>query len=552
MRNRDITKKINSVIVLLFLAVIPLRYINYHYNLFSYNPVICIFLTIADLLWMYQIERRVTHPVEKRYMIFIAFLNLFLIMIRTFKYIFVDNMVLLRILWYAYYIPVVFSALLMFGVVYYVGKPYDFTSKKVIISLLIPTEIICIGILTNDFHQLMFRFDRPYGSWSDKPGEYHYGILFYITLIWTVLLIILSIIALLKKCMISENRKKFWMPLLPFAGCNILLWFVNLYPDIMAIKMPEIHCFMYPAIMEGLILAGLIPSNEKHIDLWRISSIDSGAMDQNNHLIFREDRNIPVTGKQVKEAMQKPLNICNGRKELRSCAVPGGYAFWVRDVSDLAELRRKLEEAGDVLKEEHSILKAEREIEEQRVKYQKENRLYDSIADHVSSQLEEINSIIHEETEDDDVFIKNIKYACILNAYIKRYSNMIITGEKGRLQGEELKIALSESMEYINLYGVLSHAEYNFSGSFPSQTITAFYTVFEMIIEEYVKNTRAVLLTLKSCNEKIIMYVELDGKHKKAFEEKLNRFAKQENLSFFSESEDNTVYFHIGSGGDDL
>ena len=75
-----------------------------------------------------------------------------------------------------------------------------------------------------------------------------------------------------------------------------------------------------------------------------------------------------------------------------------------------------------------------------------------------------------------------MKYACILNAYIKRYSNLFLLSHQNRLIGSgELQLALMESLEYVRLYGMIAHGSFQGEASLPGNRILLVYRIFEAI-----------------------------------------------------------------------
>lgn len=60
---------------------------------------------------------------------------------------------------------------------------------------------------------------------------------------------------------------------------------------------------------------------------------------------------------------------------------------------------------------------------------------------------------------DEKAFIDTMKYACILNCYVKRCSNLLLLShQNARIDSGELFLAISESLEYVRLFGIKAHA----------------------------------------------------------------------------------------------
>lgn len=542
MENRTVTRRLNTAMIILFLFIIPIRYIDYQSDGMTCNAIICILFTIIAFIWIYQIRRRVIHKAVRRFLVGIAVLNLSLIVMRTIKYIFVlEESMLARNIWYLYYVPMILSVLFMFYATLYVGESYYRKISSRWKLLLIPAVFLCLIIMTNDLHQLVFSFNYGLEGWSDAEGKYRKEIFFYIIMGWIIILITGTLLNVIRKCIVPENRKKIWMPLLPFL-CGMILLLIN--PEDSLIKMPEIHCMIYPSIMESMIIAGLIPSNQKYPEIWNLSSICFGLMSKDEAIDMKNDA-YSVSPDKVLSALNKNQYIMDNDHEIKSREIAGGYGFWIRDISEINNLKNKIREYGDILKEENVMLKAEQEMETEKIKIREQNRIYNSIINNVYWELSEINKILEEDTEDGNTFCRKIIYAAIMNVYIKRYSNMILTGKDGILPAEELRFAVTESLEYISLYGVKVHGEYHLSGMFPSETITFFYNFFQTIVEIYFNKIKGMMVFFHSEDNILKLHIETDGRITEEERSFLIGKAVEQNRSLTIENDDDTIYLTL-------
>ena len=74
------------------------------------------------------------------------------------------------------------------------------------------TIILVILVLTNDLHQLVFRFHPGFADWD---SDYTRAPVLYIVYGWIVLLFIDAICILFSRCRVSTSRKLVWVPMLP-------------------------------------------------------------------------------------------------------------------------------------------------------------------------------------------------------------------------------------------------------------------------------------------------------------------------------------------------
>ena len=157
----------------------------------------------------------------------------------------------------------------------------------------------------------------------------------------------------------AGSRKKIWMPAIPLAGAFVYFAACLISPDGLLSRMfkfAEMICFVLPAFAESLILSRLIPSNDNYSALWHEASIAGGIMDFKGNICYSTKKNIPVLQEQVMEALDHPVSLEGGNMLLGSIRVQGGFGYWTKDISEINRLNRMLEDMGDVLAEENSML----------------------------------------------------------------------------------------------------------------------------------------------------------------------------------------------------
>ena len=199
---------LNTICVVLVLLAGPIRFIGYQYENFPYNNLICILFSAAAFIWIYQIRKRVIHPEELRYLMTIAHLMIFWIILRTIKYeCLVYDQFLARFAWYLYYIPQVFCVVFMLLTVLHIGKPYNQPINRKWKLIYIPSVVIVAGILTNDLHQLAFRFPEGLEAW--KRADYTYGPFYYAAVLWVAVLFLAILIVVFVAAVCPENVKKY-------------------------------------------------------------------------------------------------------------------------------------------------------------------------------------------------------------------------------------------------------------------------------------------------------------------------------------------------------
>lgn len=513
MEKKNQTGVLNIVCVVLVLLSGIIRMTRHHYSFMASNSLTGILFFMAVLIWIYQIRRRLVRPQERKYLTWTAILFLLLLFIRTIKYIFLPaESAAGRYAWYLYYFPQNYTVLLMFFAVLHIDRPYDKPVCRAWKLLYIPAGLLTFGILTNDVHQMAFRFPMGVEKWTQ--ASYVHGPLYFLSLAWLLGLFTAMLVVSLKHCAVPEKRKNLWMPLLPLAVgvLYIVCFFIDsesVFPKLF--KTTEMICFVFPAFMEGLIQAGLFPTNKEYDRLWNASSLGFGIMDRNGKICYQSEMCIPVDFQEIRSAAEKPLLLKNGNIMLQSHEVHGGYGYWIKDISEINKKNRQLQELADTLSEENAMLEGENRLEEKRNRIIHKNQIFDRISGEVTGQLDSLDRMLDSMSEDDEIFEKQIKYGGILIAYIKRYANLLLLAQDAeKISASELGLALEESLQYVRLYGVRGYGEYDKEGELPAKMALTLYRFFECVLEACAARTNTIFVRVFRENNDIYLYMEVN------------------------------------------
>ena len=154
------------------------------------------------------------------------------------------------------------------------------------------------------------------------------------------------------------------------------------------------------------------------------------------------------------------------------------------------------------------MLQAENEIKEQRAKIAEQTRLYNSVSELVSPQLEKIAGLI----DADGDFNKNLAQICVLNCYVKRRANLTLLADRRLFfSSEELYLSLKESSEYLRLYGVISDVYAEKNTGISSDVILFCFDLWENVIENMIAGLSAVMAKISFDNGVYSFRISVDS-----------------------------------------
>lgn len=457
------------------------------------------------IFWGVSIIHRIIRKDLRLYLIIIAIFILFFLVVRMIKYGLTRNDdILNRYLWYSYYVsqclipPTLLLASLSIETKN--GKPL----KKTWFLIFIPAIILLSLIYTNDLHQLTFLFE-----YHNNEFSYKHGIVFYLAIIWEILITIISIIIMIIKCQVSACRKKIWIPIFTFLGC-VFISTICFLVNISSFKIPELLCFSCIMIIESCIDIGLIPSNINYEKYFYHSMCSAFITDENLQVIYRSKSSLSLDKEQLKAAIISPIMV-NKNTRFYGTKIHGGYTFRSEDLSLINEINNGLQEAKQQTKEENDIIEAENEMKKQSAKIDEQKKLYEKVETYTKDEINKLNNILQLKTINEEDFINKMRFACVLAAYIKRRSNLIILSKKDKLMDiDELELSINESISYLSLSNIECFLDCKLKGKINSDILGIIYDFFEMcvVIDPYLQASFLVHLYQKEKN--IIIKIESD------------------------------------------
>ena len=452
--------------------------------------------------WGVSVHLRIVQKQVRQYLGAISFLIILWLTIRTVKYEFVESITAIRYLWYGYYFSMLFIPLFALFVSLSLGKSEDYRIPKWTRVFYIPAFLIFLMVFTNDLHQCVFVFTGG-GEWSDRSYEYSFGI--YIAVAWQVICAASAIVIMIIKCRIPQSKKFFGLPLVLLAAATV-------YTALYAIKVPWIIyvagdftvslCLFTVGIFECCIQCRLIQSNTGYDRLFSITTIGAHITDEKLKIKYSSKTAVEPTGEIMVQAVNGSVML-DENTVLKSHKIHKGYVFWQEDVSELADITKKLEQTQEELRDTGDVLKAESEQKAHWLQIVEENRLYDMIENQTAPQIARLKDIL-EKLKKTDEFAEAQRLLAeivVIGTYIKRRSNLIfVAGQKDSVAAEELLLCINETASNLKLYGVECNLLYRISGQLSPGAANLIYDFFEAVIEK----------SLNSLTD-ILLYAEEDG-----------------------------------------
>ncbi len=468
--------------------------------------------TIYALLlffWGSSLGMRIVGKKTKRLFYQLSIFMFILILVQMIKYNFCRRPIYCRLLWYAYYLPIISVPLTCFRIVCSIGEPEEGKNIKKSHLLWIPCMIFILIVMTNDLHQKVFYFKNGLADYNN----YGHSFIYYIIIAWALIFTLASFFLIIFKCPIDIKKSFFIYPFIPILIYLIYMLVDNRFHSFFEAYPVKLHfqqAMLLTLILfwEACIKLGIIRSNKKHKDYLEMTGLDFTIIDKRGKIIysdnvFREDLVGLKSGEYVDET-----------KIIRKNHLRVGEIVWVEDISSLVSAKKKLESIKAELKKEEEILRSENEVKEIKARNETKNYIYDKIYLSLSKERDDILNIIKNKEMDRE----SIRYIALKGTYIKRWSNLKIIAENLKNKGfdtisiQELYYAIKESLAQLDFYNI----KYEISG-FEDSFLIKFddlldiYKDFEDQLERLIKGNTFISVVLSTTDDETKLILKGDS-----------------------------------------
>ena len=446
--------------------------------------------------WGISVRSRIIQPQVRRYLTAVSALMIFWMTVRSIRYSLEEALWVMRHLWYLYYLPMLFIPLLAVFIALSLGKPESFRLPKWTVLLYIPTAALLLLVLTNDLHQLVFRFPEDAVVWMN---EYRYGIVYFPVVGWMVLCALTALVIMLDKCRVPNSRKVLVLPFVPVVLSVIygaLYIFQLPWLRLIAGDVTVVFCLLIAATLESCIQCCLIQSNTHYRELFDASTVGAQITDPEYHVVLSSRAAQEVNIETLRQTQQAPVMLEGGIR-LSGAPIKNGYVIWTEDVSPLIRVLNDLEEAKENLQDNKDILEEEHAVKEREAHIAEQERLYHIIQRNTEKQILLMDKMIEqaENASSDEERRHILKKMLVIGAYLKRRSNLVFLSDKdSMLEATELELSIGESINNLETFGVTCGFISELTGLILSMNVIAMYDFFEEIAERSLDRMSSILV----------------------------------------------------------
>lgn len=485
-----------SVFLLLFANMIRVVTKDTTPMMYEISQMVVLLIYLGILVsWGMSVYDRIVNKTIRRYLIILVGLMMFWMLMRTLRHtIFYYVFPIGQWCWYAYYVSMILIPVISFLAVKHIGKPEDYQISKKWYLMYVPSLILIVGILTNDLHQMAFRFHLGYEIGWDI---YQRSILYYVAVVWIFGCITMMVIETMKRCRVPGAQKTIWAPI-AMIGVGVLYSVLyaldsNLFDFI---EMTAALCFTVVAIWESCIKTGLIQSNTHYNELLKYSGLGVLVVDEEYAIYHRSEDAIPLTVEQMKAAETSPIML-DGDIRVSSSEIRGGHTLWQEDISELVGTLNELKELREELKDSNAVSMKNYQMDKQIRTLAEKNRLHDELHKQTSHQINLMNDWLEKLISTDDAKEKKqlLRRIVVVGAYLKRRYNLVLVNEQdGMIKEKEFQLSIQEMMKNLQLAGITCAGSVQFHKDLHADSAMKLFDFYEYVIENAFDGLESLLV----------------------------------------------------------
>ena len=461
------------------------------------------------LFWSQTLNERLLPTMTRLYIRIMAFLMFLILFLRVFKYRVVEpQSIIYHYFDYLYWVPEIMipTLFLMIAVRIRIGEG---VSKRWMEGLLlIPSSLLCLMALTNDLHFFVYipKFDVEHMIFVS--GSYTYGFGFILLNAWMALAALIGILFMIRSVRLVPGRSL--IHILAVLGIwvfleLILVFVINRLDVVRMYNSPEIRIFGMLAITEICIRSRLIPHNENHITFFENITLPVMISDRKLRPVYRSAVSPNSSEDQMRAALSSPVSL-DADTKLYGMELPSGAAFWTENEAMLHKEERRLASAVELLSEENDLIAMEHSLKEKKARLDAEAKVYEEIAAAIYPKQKRIEELLKHISPEDPEYPKTLALCCVLNAWSKRKSNLLLLREETLAKrNRELFLAIQESARFLGLLGIEAAAVGEDYSELSLNAVRNLYDTFETVIEECLPYMKRMTVSLTADGLRIAM-----------------------------------------------
>ncbi|MGM9877820.1 MAG: histidine kinase N-terminal 7TM domain-containing protein [Bacilli bacterium] len=414
------------------------------------NKFIPLLFAIFFTFWTVRIYYKLYDNKTRIYILIIGLLIIFWMLVRIIKGVTI-NIKLERICWYLYYLPLIFIPTL-----FYIcsNSLLNKMNKKQKILIYIVSLTLFILVLSNDYHQFVFKFNK--GKYYHNDYNHYIG--YYIIFIWIFYLFGGGMTKLvINRLKIKKDLKAFLPLLVLLIGLIYTCLYVSNIPFFREMNMSIINSILICLGIELAFYLDLIPNNRKYIQKFSNSNLDMAIVSLDGKIkyttsVFKILPNFildDIKNNKVQKNYKKKYIVYDVKKNKDS------YVILKKDLTNVFELKNEIAKQKKELLHQQESMKLEEKTKRELYEIKIRKDTINNIEKRLNEKRQEAKDILMK----DNISKNDLEKVKRIIMYSKKKSMIMISEMNNEVYNEEsIKIILNEliiGMKSLNVEGLV-------------------------------------------------------------------------------------------------
>ncbi len=452
---------------------------------------------IIFTIWVVRIYYKLYDKKIRKYVLCIGLLIVFWMIIRILKGV-TTITILKRMSWYLYYIPLIFAPTLFYISSLTISSEITKRKKVIIYSI---SFILTLLVLTNDLHQLTFKFPNGMSDYD----TYKHQVIYYLISIWIFYLFGKGMLKLAKNRLQIKKDKKVYLPLLVLLiGIIYTILYVIDIKYIRDINMSVMNSILICFGMELIFYLDLIPNNRKYLKTFENSSLDMLLVSLDGKEIYHTKSLLSLPQNILEDIINKnaKAKYTKHNCQLEVKKNKDSYVIIKKDLTHLNSLKKQVEKKRKELLKQQESIKLEEKTKKELYKIKIRKETISKIEKQLDIKKLEAKKILSQS----NISSNDLEKVKRIIIYSKKKSSLIISELNNEIySAENTKIILNElisSMSSLNITG-LTIIKSNIM--MEANTLSIIYDLIYETLENV--NNTAVIVYLSSKNNEITLKI---------------------------------------------
>lgn len=471
------------------------------------NTIVYLTFILVLILWSGALYVRISDKAIRKRLFIISGLLLLWMLVRVLRLLIPDG-TLDRSIWYLYYVPLVFAPLTLFSIGHKLTHN-ESMPVRAMRRLGLPISFALVSlVLTNDLHQMAFRFPRGMAG-NNYDLYYSHGWVYYAVFGWSTLLVLVFLAMMLRQKKESVSNRA--GPLLFIHGLGTIYFagYAAGVPILRETEFSVVFGILSLLYLEVCFRNRLIPNNTLLGALLRSAGIEMFILSAGLTLEYSANlsSDLPEQALRVVEDLGPDESFPYGfylpgdETVLYSVhRIGGGYAVFAHQLSEVLRLREHLAETSETIALQNRVLARTHMVRSEIAGLRAHQDLYAQVNSVLEERVFKLNTMVaalsfDDSTADDGATLGRLARVKVLVNYCKRRGHVALLEATDELcHTSSVALWLQESIWEAGKAGVEGLVSESADMELPASRAALLYDLFQDILEFLLQFNSSVIV----------------------------------------------------------